>query len=197
MRAFSFIFIHSRVCLCLPILPNHYFYIVFVHLLFFRSRIANLNIDNWKNAMTNATNALQEMRAKINANRKLLETQEDALLVMEQMMGLTSSAPINETKPLGNFKDGISIDTLNVHDLSNRKTLKQQVKDMVNLFGEQEFSVPHVFAAMQNAGIEIKGSQPKSRIATLLTELQGEGLIVKTFAGKGSVPHKFKLAYPS
>ena len=120
--------------------------------------------------MTNATNALQEMRAKINANRKLLETQEDALLVMEQMMGLTSSAPINETKPLGNFKDGISIDTLNVHDLSNRKTLKQQVKDMVNLFGEQEFSVPHVFAAMQNAGIEIKGSQPKSRIATLLTD---------------------------
>jgi hypothetical protein len=144
--------------------------------------------------MSDATEALMELRARIDANRKLLEKQEAALIVMEEMMGINHSKVAKETAPLEFYKGGIDIKNLNLSDNSSKKTFKQQVKEVVELFGDQEFTVQHVFIALLGIGTKVNGNQPKARIAGMLSILEGEGLIVKTTVGKGSVPNKFKLA---
>lgn len=145
--------------------------------------------------MSDATTALLELRAKIDANRKLLDKQEAALIVMEDMMGITSPTASSLNKSLDFSSNGnvISIDDLNVPDKSNRKTFKQEIIEVIELLGQQEFSVPHIHAALTGMGIKVNGGQPRARIAKMLSDLTEDKFIVKTHRGKGSDPHKFRI----
>ncbi len=143
--------------------------------------------------MSDATNALLELRAKIEANRRLLEKQEQALLVMEEMMGISSPKENNVTKPLDFFSGGIDIKSLNVASVGNKKTFKQEILDVVKLFKDQEFSVPHIHEALTRMGIKVNGAQPRARIALVLNDLTADKMIQLTFKGAGNVPNRFKL----
>lgn len=143
--------------------------------------------------MSDATNALLELRTKIDANRRLLERQEQALSVMEEMMGISSVKEVTKTQTFDFYRSGIDVSTLNVADLSKRKTFKQEIIDAINLYKNQEFSVPHVHETLGLMGIKVNGAQPRARIALILSELEREQFIKKTFQGKGSVPNKFQL----
>ena len=138
-----------------------------------------------------ATIDLDELRKEIDADRKALTEKEAVLRFLERKDGKTS-APISiEGVTMRN--DGvIQLDEL--IPAVGRRTLFTDVQDVISRFGDQEFTVVHVEAALKKTGVEVKGGKfPRSRISTALSKLEDTGVIVKTFEGKGNVPHRYKV----
>jgi hypothetical protein len=75
-----------------------------------------------------------------------------------------------------------------------KKTFFDEVKSIVARFGDQEFSISETEAALEQLSIEINSKAPKAKISTVLSRLQEEGMLVKTFEGKGNVAHRYKLS---
>ena len=138
-----------------------------------------------------ATIDLNELRKEIDLDRKRLADKEAVLRYLEEMEGGVGSLQqptLSEPLP-----DGIiELDKL-VPDI-DRRTLIDDVQDVVSRFGHQEFSVVHVDAALKHQGVEIKGGKfPRSRISTVLGKLEDQGVIVRTFKGGGNVPNRYTL----
>lgn len=74
---------------------------------------------------------------------------------------------------------------------SGRKTLKQQISEVVQELGAIEFDVNDVFAAMDGRW-ESPPMQPKSKISTVLARLVDTGDIEITARGAGSVPNRYR-----
>lgn len=140
-----------------------------------------------------------ELRMKIENDRKKLEEQERALLILEQMLNEQFPqpqpvAPAPETSTLGAQSSLIKLEELSVANVQERRTLADDVWDVAQRFGEQEFTVPHVEAVLKQLGREINAKAPRARIAMVLGTLEERGQVIRTFKGTGSVPHRFKVA---
>lgn len=150
--------------------------------------------------MDNAYKAILELRLKIEENKKLIQKQEEALLVMEEMMGLagkvvTPQEAFGEHNENG-FRKILRNRLIPVESLSSssntKKTFRQEVEDVVKLFGDQEFTVANVHDALDLNGYRVNGQQPRARIAIILNELDKSGYIRTTFKGAGNVPNRYK-----
>jgi len=137
---------------------------------------------------------ISEIRREIEQKKKEISELENALNVLEKIGSLDSD--IQEKKPAPiplNDSDSISIDDLGIDDKQSKDTLKSQVWNVVSKLGTQEFTVAHVDAALKRFGIEVNGKHPRSRISIVLSKLEDEGLIHRTFTGAGNVPNRFVL----
>lgn len=137
------------------------------------------------------TNLIKELEARIAAKRRELEDEENALATVRRMMGQPLATQAQRFVP----KE--QIDSINFADLmgnvEKKRTLIDEVRDVVPLFGENEFTVAHIEAALKKLGIAIDVKNPRARIGIAVASIVDEGLIVKTVTGGGNVPHRYKL----
>jgi hypothetical protein len=144
----------------------------------------------------NATvNALSELRKQIEANKALLAEQERALMVLETMMGYSStSGAVTPLQPSSLQAQAGVIDLGELDSVVNgdKPTLRTQITEVIERIGDQEFSVAHIDAALKKMGIVVNGKYPRSRISMVLSKLEESGDLVKTSTGGGNVPHKYK-----
>jgi hypothetical protein len=143
-----------------------------------------------------AINELDALRKEIEEARKALAAKESALQYLEEnahKFFRSDPVPTN-TKPAveGEFQlEQLVINTV-------RRTFMSDVKNVIKRFGQQEFTVAHVEAALKKIGIEFKdGKSPRPRISTILGKLEDTGVLVRTFEGKGSVPNRYRLLQDS
>lgn len=140
-----------------------------------------------------ATIDLNELRKEIEIDRKNLAEKEAVLRYLEIKEG--KSALSAKSGVATSFAGGvIQLDQLIV-PASSKRTLADDVEDVVKRFGDQEFSVAHVDIVMQQQDIKDKSGEyfPRSRLSTALGNLEEEGLIDRVFKGAGNVPHRYKL----
>lgn len=146
-----------------------------------------------------ATNDTDELLKEIDEKRKEVKEAEDSLnekkavlRYLESKIG-KQSATAKAGAPSVIQGGVIQLDQLVVPE-SGRRTLVDDVEDVIKRFGNQEFSVAHVDVVMQQQGIKDKSGEffPRSRISTALGKLEDDGVIIRTFKGSGNVPHRFK-----
>lgn len=131
---------------------------------------------------------LAEQKQKLVEQTKLLEAQEAALLVVEQMLASQKSDP--EFIHAGPSKPG-PIMPLRIRRIRG-KAFIDMVKDAVASLGNEEFTVADVEAAIIEHGHEIAGKAPRARIAMALSELVEKTIIERTAEGSGRTPHRFR-----
>lgn len=140
-------------------------------------------------------------RAQNSADRVALDGREQATDGKEQALkvleGMLETKPAVARSPAAANTDGpqelINLDELEGGESQKRKTLVDDIRDVIRRFGAQEFSIVHVESAMKRLGVEIAGKTPRSRISMAFTKLGEDGHIVRTFTGGGNVPHRYRL----
>jgi hypothetical protein len=134
------------------------------------------------------TDLITELEMRVAAKRKELEEEENALATVRRMMG---QAPLSNNQPI---VDKGQIDFSNLIGNSEKKrTLVDEVRDVVLKFGTYEFTVAHIEAALKKLEIPVDAKNPRARIGIAVSNILEEGLIVRTFEGGGNVPHRYKL----
>lgn len=89
--------------------------------------------------------------------------------------------------------------TINIHDLieevPKKKSIIEEIGEIVERFGDQEFTIQHVDAVFKtNHGLQASDTSNRNKISTALTKLKDRGLIEITFKGGGNVPNRYKRA---
>lgn len=135
------------------------------------------------------TDLIKELEARIAAKRQELEDEESALATVRRMMRQPANkAHITAKEQAGSIK----FEDL-IGNAEKKRTLIDEVRDVVLQFGENEFTVAHIEAALKKLGIAIDAKNPRARIGIAITPIVDEGLIVRTATGGGNVPHRYKL----
>lgn len=134
---------------------------------------------------------IAELEMRVAAKRKELDEEENALATVRRMMGqpqINSAPAIPAKDQLGliKFEDLIG-------NVEKKRTLIDEVREVVMKFGENEFTVAHIEAALNKLGVPIDAKNPRARIGIAVSNIVEEGLIVKTVPGGGNVPHRYKL----
>lgn len=137
------------------------------------------------------TDLIKELEARISAKRKELEDEENALITIRRMMG-QPQVNTDQIIPVKDQVGAIKFEDL-VGNVVKKRTLIDEVRDVVMQFGENEFTVAHIEAALNKLGIPIDAKNPRARIGIAVSNIVNEGLIVKTVTGGGNVPHRYKL----
>jgi len=122
---------------------------------------------------------LEELRKKLDRDRRELEERERALAKVEEMLReeLTQNAP-----------------SLPIPDSMPRpEGLSDAVSVAVSALAGREFSVPDVEQYLVTQGFPLPKVEPRSRIAMVLQKLHERGKISRTFEGKGRAPHRYQL----
>lgn len=130
-----------------------------------------------------------------------IEKERTALQIKEKLLGELKSkiSPSNVTQNIVNqlHQQAQSSGSINVHDLieeiPKRKSIIDEIREIVDRFGDQEFTVQHVDAVYKtNHGIPSSDTSNRTKISTALTKLKNNGLISITFKGGGNVPNRYK-----
>lgn len=134
---------------------------------------------------------LSGLREKIAQKRKELDEQEQALVVLERLVGTTAGVSLTS------FPEDQSVIRLDGLDLTEREgkrrgTFMEDVLDVVKRLGDQEFSVVHIDALLRKTGKVTGEKSMRSRISSTLNRLEAEGELERTFRGKGNVPHRYR-----
>jgi phosphopantetheine adenylyltransferase len=142
--------------------------------------------DDLKKEIDDVRKEMDELEEKLNEKKAVLRYLENK-----------ANKPIVTVKPGAPSAIGggvIQLDQLIIPE-SERRTLSDDIGDIIKRFGSQEFTVAHIDVVMQQQGIKDKAGEfiPRSRISTALGKLEDDGLIVRTFKGAGNVPHRFKV----
>ena len=139
-----------------------------------------------------ATIDLNELRLEIENDRKSLAEKEAVLRYLEskEKKGALIPSP-GVSMPIAD-NVVIQLDQLVVPE-SKRRTLSDEVADVIKRFGNQEFSVAHVDVVMQQQGIKDKSGEyfPRSRLSTALGKLEESGMLERSFTGAGNAPHRY------
>jgi len=129
---------------------------------------------------------LKDIRSQINE----LEKKASALELVAKMLGADNQV---DKKPDDITETGvIDLESLDVDQPKKRKTLGNDIREILPRFGDQEFTVNHVEAVLERMGKAPSGKTPKSRIAMALTLLEREGAITRVFKGRGNVPNRYR-----
>lgn len=136
---------------------------------------------------------LQELEDKIAANKRELAEQEHALEVLKRMMGKIDSPPLVANAPKNNTAEVEFGDLFSGDGLTKRRSFVDDVRGLVLQFGENEFTVAIVEAALKKIDIVIDAKQPRARIAHALGRLVNEGALQLVFKGAGNQPSIYKV----
>ena len=136
---------------------------------------------------------IKELEMRVAAKRRELEDEEKALAVVRRMMGqpLAPATVGGESKP--EFEQIKFEDLIGSVEKTKKRTLIDEVRDVVSRFGTNEFTVAHIEAALKKTGVAVDAKNPRARIGIALSTVLDEGLIARTAEGGGNVPHRYKL----
>lgn len=131
-----------------------------------------------------------ELRAKIAASRKILDEQERALNVVEEMVrsGDAPQATGNGRLQLAEREFSVRVPSTSLIKPSQ----KQILKNLISTLGGAEFTVTKVHDLLVEQGNGFEGDRPKGRIAVVLNQLMNAGYIEQTEVGTGKIPHRYK-----
>ncbi|MBU1265151.1 MAG: hypothetical protein KJ946_11165 [Gammaproteobacteria bacterium] len=134
---------------------------------------------------------ISELREKIAQKRRELDEQEQALALLEKFAGASGSGNVTA---LAQDMGVIRLDELDLmgHAGKRRGTLVEDVIDVVKRLGDQEFSIIHIDALLKKMGKVPEEKSVRSRISSILSKLEEEGELERTFTGKGNVPHRYR-----
>jgi len=140
--------------------------------------------------------ATDDFRAEIEG---LIKAKRDEIKALEATLRMISGekTKVYEAKEEGSQSDEQPIDprSLGIEMKADEPTLAERVKSAIRRFpADEEFTVPHVQALLKRDGFEVRGKHPRSRLAMIMTQLEEEGVVIRTAKPKGFKPHKFKLA---
>lgn len=140
--------------------------------------------------------AVAMLRFEIDEDKKRVHEKEAALSILLRMTEDKQQTQQNKTVEAENSSSTHAI--FDVADLGGsahekRHTFMDDVKDAASRFGDQEFTVANIDAGLQRLGVGSSDKSLRSRISVALGKLYAEGYLVRTFEGRGSVPHVFKL----
>lgn len=142
---------------------------------------------------------IDNLRQEIDLLRTQLATKEAILSFLESRRRESGQIRTAITSVENKHSDHEQESLFDVDDLiepskSDRKTLTSEVKNVIKRFGDQEFTVAHVHAALKRLGvIKPEAKSIRATIAAILSKLQENNELSRTFTGKGNVPHKYKL----
>lgn len=143
---------------------------------------------------------LDVLKTKAEETRKELAELEAAIKVMERIgsagtgaQATSSEAKIEVLPPLSDT-GAINIDELILpkNKAKAKITLMDQVKSVVERLGDQEFTVNHVDAAFKQMGKGSNAKHFKNRLSILIRKLTEQGILERTYKGKGADPHKYR-----
>ncbi|MGZ8923025.1 MAG: hypothetical protein ACXW0M_06675 [Methylosarcina sp.] len=143
-------------------------------------------------ADTTIDDEIKNLKSEIEATRQKLSDMEVVLKYLE-------SKYQRKTITKGDATDYIKSDQIDIDDLftasKDQRTMIDDVNDAIERFGTREFNVPMVAAVMARLGSinDENDKTVRSRISSILTKLFEEQKLLRTFTGKGSVPHKYKI----
>lgn len=136
---------------------------------------------------------LEEFEKRIAENKRDIEEQEHALAVLKRTMRKPLLSKPEIISGNEQIKDINFDDLIGSIDKTKRRTLIDEVRDIVSHFGDNEFTVAHIEAALKKTGTKIDAKNPRARIGIALSTVVEEGLIVRTGVGGGNIPHRYKL----
>ena len=138
-------------------------------------------------------NLIKELEGRVAAKRKELEDEENALATIRRMMSQPSTIQPSATgqkEILGSIKFE---DLIGSVEKIKKRTLTDDVRDVVSQFGKHEFTVAHIDAALTRVGVVVDAKSPRARIGISLAKLVEDGTVIKIAEGGGNVPHRYKL----
>uniref|UniRef100_E6QX30 Uncharacterized protein n=1 Tax=mine drainage metagenome TaxID=410659 RepID=E6QX30_9ZZZZ len=133
---------------------------------------------------------LKEFEKRIAANKREIEEQEYALVILKRTMG-ASNATLISALPIKTAE--AKFDDLFDVVKENKRAVIDDVRDVISNFGDKEFTVAITEAALAKVGITINAKEPKQRIASAIKQLVDKGIVTLTRKGSGSSPHIYKL----
>ncbi|TFH89040.1 hypothetical protein [Vibrio ouci] len=141
-------------------------------------------------AMSFSLDSLVQMAEE---KRKELEELEAAIRVMKRL----NNAPTIEESSIDNpINETGLIDITDLEEPSSegpkKRSLKDDIRDLVERFGDQEFTVSHVESALKKLGKASDAKNFKNRLSMLVRTLYEDGVIERTFEGSGKTPHKYR-----
>lgn len=144
------------------------------------------------------TASIKEQRAALDRRENDLAVKVKARDMMRRFaavppQGEMSSGPQSASAQTTEQLAEIDLSELAEESTARRRTMVDDVRDVVRRFGRQEFTNAHAEAAMRRLGIEIVGKTPRSRISLAFAKLVEEGVLARTFIGGGNVPHRYRL----
>ena len=153
-------------------------------------------------ATTPIEDAIQELRADIENSKLDLNAKIRSLGVLEEVFEKMARSAVQKSSSITENSDSthavsdkgfISIDDLEEVDQAKKRTLIDDIKDILPRFGPQEFNISHVDSTLKRMAIPVAGKSPRSRISVALARLAEEGVLARTFTGAGSTPNKYRV----
>jgi hypothetical protein len=145
--------------------------------------------------------AIQELEAEIDATSLELQAKIRSLEVLKGILRKMNSGTVvktsndkekHESKTLNEEPDLIDLQELAGGIGQKKRTLADDVVDLLPKVGAQEFNIAHVEALLKRAGIEVNAKSPRSRISVALAKLCDDGILMRTFAVGGNVPNRYR-----
>lgn len=134
---------------------------------------------------------ISELEKRIADKRKELEEEEKALEVVRRMVGKSFPAKqIDDDRE--DKSQGFKFEDL-LGSVEKKRTLLDEIRDVVSNFGDNEFTVAHIEAALNAKMVKIDAKAPRARIGIAMAQLVEEELVIRTYQGAGNVPHRYKL----
>lgn len=134
---------------------------------------------------------ISELEKRIADKRKELEEEEKALEVVRRMVGKSFPAKqIDDDRE--DKSQGFKFEDL-LGSVEKKRTLLDEIRDVVSNFGDNEFTVAHIEAALNAKMVKIDAKAPRARIGIVMAQLVEEELVIRTYQGAGNVPHRYKL----
>ncbi len=78
--------------------------------------------------------------------------------------------------------------------VKSSNTLSSKIRILIKRFGSQEFTVNHVDVALRKMGKGSDAKHFKNRVSIIIRGLTDEGVLERTYKGKGNTPHKYRQA---
>lgn len=140
---------------------------------------------------------LEDLRKRLQEAEQEVEELKAAVRVMERLEGVKTQGPVNDLRRPRLAETGvINLDELDLPKKAKEQkiTLGDEVRNVIERFGSQEFTVSHVEAALRQMGKGSDAKHFKNRVSINIRKLCAEGLLEKTHEGIGSDPHKYRRA---
>lgn len=145
--------------------------------------------------------AIRELETEIDAANLDLQAKIRSLQVLRGILQKMNSSTVVKTsfehersEANGTAQDHelIDLQALDGGIGQKRRTLADDVADLLPRIGPQEFSIAHVEALLKRCGIEVNAKSPRSRISVALAKLCDDGVLMRTFIGGGNVPNRYR-----
>lgn len=138
------------------------------------------------------TDVFEELEKRIAAKKKEVEEEERALAILKRTM---ARGPVpQEIDNSATWGDRFKFeDLLGSVEKSRKRTLISDVREVISQFGNNEFTVVYVEAALEKKGIVLDAKSPRARISIALAKLVEDGTVIKVGEGGGNIPHRYKL----